>query len=122
MIGWIRAGRYGSEPQPKTSLRGLTIYRSITPRDAAYVFDDYGLVERALKEWFPNELKTPREYRLLLDAVTHKADTVWLNANSDQWMQNSEKYWQGEMTQSPFPEVLIHGALYFPDWQTYPAI
>jgi hypothetical protein len=86
-----------------------------------YVFDDYGLVERALKEWFPNERKTPRECRLLLDAVTHKADTVWLNANSDQWMQNSEKYWQGEMTQSPFPEVLIHGALYFPDWQTYPA-
>jgi hypothetical protein len=30
VIGWIRAGRYGSEPQPRTSLRSLTIYRSIT--------------------------------------------------------------------------------------------
>lgn len=46
-----------------------------------YVFDDYSLVERALREWFPNERKVPHECRLLLGAVIHKADTAWLNAN-----------------------------------------
>jgi len=30
----IRAGRYGSEPQQKTSLRVLTIYWSISSGDA----------------------------------------------------------------------------------------
>jgi hypothetical protein len=102
----IRKARYPTRPPRLKSL---------------YVFDDYGLVQRALREWFPNERKTPHECRILLGAVIHKADTAWLNANSEQWRQNAEKYWQGAMTQNPFPEVLVHGALYFPDWQKFPA-
>ena len=86
-----------------------------------YVFDDFALVERALKEWFTNEPKIPHECRLLIGAVTHKADAVWLNANPEQWRENAVKYWEGAMTASPFPEVLVHGALYFPDWQKFPA-
>ena len=86
-----------------------------------YVFDDFALVERALREWFTNEPKIPHECRLLIGAVTHKVDTVWLNANSEQWRENAVKYWEGTMTANPFPEVLVHGALYFPDWQKFPA-
>ena len=98
-----------------------TKFPTCPPRlKSLYVFDDYGLVERALKEWFPNEQKIPHECRLLLGAVIHKADTTWLNANAEQWRESAEKYWQGLRTQNPFPEVLVHGALYFPSWQTFP--
>jgi hypothetical protein len=84
-----------------------------------YVFDDYAFVERALREWFRQERKLVHECRLLLGSITHKADTVWLNAFQPQWAQNAERYWAGEMTDNPFPEVLVHGALYFPAWKSF---
>jgi hypothetical protein len=86
---------------------------------ALYVFDDYSLVQRALSEWFPNEKKIVHECRILLRSVTHKADTVWLKASRDQWAVNAEKYWEGAMTAMPFPEVLVHGAIYFPGWESF---
>src|SRR5258706_11733769 len=61
----IRRTKYSTRPSRLKSL---------------YVFDDYDLVERALREWFPNERKIPHECRLLLGAVIYKADTAWLNA------------------------------------------
>jgi hypothetical protein len=50
----------------------------------------------------------------------HKADSLWLNARAEQFEENAEKYWEGEMTESPFPEVIVNGALYFPDWESFP--
>ncbi|PLK49559.1 hypothetical protein C0V76_03735 [Uliginosibacterium sp. TH139] len=95
-------------------------YPTCPPRlKSLYVFDDYALVERALREWFQNERKVVRECRLLVGAVTHKADTAWLNAHPAQWAQFAERYWVGEMTDNPFPEVLVHGALYFPEWESF---
>ena len=97
-------------------------YPTRPPRlKSLYVFDDLRLVERALREWFPNERKIPHECRLLTGSAIHKADTAWLNANQEQWRENADKYWQGAMTQNPFPEVIVHGAIYFPDWQRFPA-
>lgn len=87
---------------------------------ALYVFDEYALVERALKEWFPQAPKIVHECRILLGSVIHKADTVWLNSHPNEWNESAEKYWQGIMTPSPFPEILVHGALYFPDWESFP--
>lgn len=84
-----------------------------------YVFDDYSLVQRALAEWFRNEEKIIHECRILLGSVTHRADAAWLNASPDQWAVNAEKYWEGAMTEKPFPEVLVHGALYFPAWESF---
>ena len=84
-----------------------------------YVFDDYSLVQRALAEWFPNEKKEVHECRVLLGSVTHRADTSWLNRSPNEWASRAEKYWEGMMTDSPFPEVLIHGALYFPEWRSF---
>jgi hypothetical protein len=84
-----------------------------------YVFDDYSLVQRALMEWFPNKNKTVYECRLLLGSVTHKTDTVLLNALPNQWAVNAVRYWEGAMTDTPFPEILVHGALYFPEWESF---
>lgn len=83
-----------------------------------YIFDDYSLVQRAQMEWFPNEKKIVHECRVLVGSVTHKADTTWLNALPNQWTVNAQKYWEGVMTAAPFPEVLVHGAIYFPDWES----
>jgi hypothetical protein len=85
-----------------------------------YVFDDYRFVERALNEWFPNETKVVYECRILIGSVTHRAETVWLNSLPEQWEEYAQKYWRGEMSANPFPEVLIHGAIYFPDWEAFP--
>jgi len=85
-----------------------------------YVFDDYALVQRSLTEWFPNENKTVYECRVLSGAVIHKADAVWLNSFPHEWVANAENYWGGQMSENPFPEVLVHGALYFPGWEHFP--
>jgi hypothetical protein len=83
-----------------------------------YVFDDYSLVERALAEWFPRERRVVHECRLLAGSITHKADTAWLNAQPIEWASNAESYWGGATTQNPFAEVLVHGAIYFPCWES----
>lgn len=86
-----------------------------------YIFDDYELVQRALAEWFPNDEKAVHECRIIAGSVIHKADANWLNAVPDQWAVAAKKYWEGEMSDAPFPEVLVHGALYFPGWQEFPS-
>lgn len=98
-----------------------TRYPHRPPRlKSLYVFDDYALVHRALTEWFPTAKKIVYECRILVGAVTHKADTNWLNCLPNQWTVNAQRYWEGEMSDAPFPEVLVHGALYFPSWESFP--
>jgi hypothetical protein len=84
-----------------------------------YVFDDISLVERALNEWFSAEEKSIHECRILTNSITHKADTTWLNCSEPQWRTNAERYWNGEMSETPFPEILVHGAIYFPGWEEW---
>jgi hypothetical protein len=86
-----------------------------------HVFDDHALVERALKERSANEQQASHECRLIEGSVIHKADAAWLNADESQWRESAEKYWHGLMTHTPFPEILVLGAVYFPDWQGFPA-
>lgn len=86
-----------------------------------YVFDSLALAERALVEWFRTEGKVIHECRILVGSVIHRADTVWLNSQPSQWRECANRYWSGEMSPSPFPEVLVHGALYFPKWTGFPS-
>ena len=85
-----------------------------------YVFDDYSLVERACSSWFVGTKKNIHECRIIVGAKTHKADTSWLNCIELQWQSFAHQYWSGTMTANSFPEVLVHGALYFPGWATLP--
>lgn len=85
-----------------------------------YVYDDYALAHRALTEWFSGSPKIIYECRILLGSVLHRADTVWLNSQPNEWEESAEKYWQGIMTPNPFPEILVHGTLYFPNWESFP--
>lgn len=86
-----------------------------------YLFDDYNIVEKALNDWFSNEQKTIHECRVISGSVIHKADATWLNCSSDNWEENANKYWSGIMSDNPFPEVIIHGSIYFPTFMTFPS-
>ncbi len=86
-----------------------------------YLFDDQSLVERALREWFPNEAKAVHECNVLVDARTHQADTTWLNCLPAEWEQCARKYWAGVMSESPFTETIVDGAIYFPKYRSFPS-
>jgi len=85
-----------------------------------YLFDDYVLVEKALNEWFQGEARTVHECRILSSSIIHKADTVWLNCYKNNWEECANKYWSSTMSDSPFPEVRVHGAVYFPGFANFP--
>lgn len=85
-----------------------------------YVFDDYALVLRALNEWFQNQNMTIHECRILVGSVTHKVDTGWLNSWPNEWPVAAQRYWEGQLSDNPFPEVLVHGSLYFSGWESFP--
>jgi hypothetical protein len=88
-----------------------------------YLFDDYSLVERAFAEWFPNESKSAHECRVLLNSASHihKADAAWLNCSQIDWEVCARKYWSGIMSDLPFPETIVDGAIYFPAYKTFPS-
>lgn len=84
-----------------------------------YVFDNYTYVEKAMNTWFSSEDKTVYECRVILESVIHRADTTWLNCPENQWESCAKNYWKGKMSKDPFPEVIVHGAIYFPDWNEW---
>ena len=85
-----------------------------------YCFESKDLAERAAREWFGNELRTPLELRIATTARVHRCDAKLLEAPEVDWQMSAERYWKGEMTEKPFPETLVHGAVYFPDWEQFP--
>jgi len=86
-----------------------------------YVFDEYSLAEKAQAEWFKNEPKEIHECRIINGSKYFRADTTWLNCSQDQWQEFASRYWNGEMSGNPFPEVLVDGVLYFPNWLEFTA-
>lgn len=102
-----------------------SVRKDISPKHPSrlksiYLFDDYSLVERALAEWFSSESKTIHECRVLIGSAIHKADTTWLNCNPANWEESANKYWAGTMSDNPFPETIVDGAIYFPTYETFP--
>ncbi len=102
------------------SVRKDTFPKHPSRLKSIYLFDDYGLVERALAEWFSNEEKTIHECRVLIGSAIHKADTTWLNCNPANWEECANKYWAGTMSEKPFPETIVDGAIYFPTYENFP--
>jgi len=84
---------------------------------ALFLFDDEGMADRARQTWFPNENRLLVETRIVVGARVHRADSLWLNCHPLQWGKNAERYWRGEMTADPLPEILVDGAVYFPGWK-----
>jgi hypothetical protein len=83
-----------------------------------FLFDDKAMADRARQTWFPNEDRLLIDARIAVGSRIHRADSRWLDCGPPQWGENAERYWRGEMTDEPFPEIVVDGAVYFPGWET----
>ena len=89
-------------------------------RKALFLFDELNVARLAQKVWFPNETRYLLKSRVVLPSLVHRADTRWLDTYEHQWQSAARNYWFGVMTDDPFPEVIVHGMAYFPDWKEPP--
>lgn len=88
---------------------------------ALYEFDNREIAEAVGAKWFGAErLRHLVEARVVNGSRVFKADTRWLDCEQADWQQNSARYWAGDMTASPVPEILVDGRVYFPGWQNPP--
>jgi hypothetical protein len=87
---------------------------------ALYCFEKRELADRAAREWFGNEARLTLKLRITTTALTHTGDAMLLEAREQDWQDAAEQYWKGKMTDRPFPETVVQGAVYFPDWESFP--
>lgn len=86
---------------------------------AFYVFPSAEVAQRAQREWFASDPKVLLRAWIAQGSKVHQGDAQLLRGSRDSWSGNADRYWSGEMTGDPFPEVLVHGSLYFPDWKSF---
>ena len=86
---------------------------------AMYLFPSFELAERAQQEWFLNEPKVPVRAWIANGSKTHTADAELLNGTKENWATSATRYWSSDATPQPFWEVLVHGSIYLPDWESF---
>lgn len=86
---------------------------------AFYLFPSAEVADRAQREWFASEPKIAVRGWIAQGAKVHEADAQLLRGFKENWVRNAEHYWSGEKTDDPIPELLVHGSLYFPDWESF---
>ena len=86
---------------------------------AFYLFPSAEVANRAQREWFASELKVTVRAWIAQGSKVHEADAQLLRGSRESWPRNAERYWSGEKTNDPVPELLVHGSLYFPDWKSF---
>jgi len=90
-----------------------------TRNGAFFLFDDEDLAVDRSARWFQGQQRLLVRARIVVGSTVFRGDAEWLHVDEpEQWPDRARRYWSGEMTETPSPEVLVHGALYFPDWQT----
>lgn len=94
-----------------------------TRLNALFLFDDEEVASRAANDphWFGDEKRELVRVRIIDGAREFRADARWLDsAGPGQCDERARRYWSGEMTNEPMPEIIICGLVYFPDWQQPP--
>jgi hypothetical protein len=85
-----------------------------------YFFDDHEEALRAKNEWFSQEARLLVRAHLPEMTVRHRADANLLERAPREWEAAAAAYWRGTMTDTPKPEVLVAGPVWFPDWEAPP--
>jgi hypothetical protein len=100
----------------------LAINSDLPPRmHALFLFDDEEIAKRANDSWFAGQNRLKVEARMTNVSKGHRADGRWIeDGDSHRWRSNAEQYWRGAMTVDPLPEIIVHGAVYFPGWRERP--
>ena len=83
-----------------------------------YVFDRECTASEANTKWW-NGSKLIVPCHPMSGSNIHRADTVWLDCQPAQYEVNANRYWRGEMSSAPLPEVIVDGSLYFPQWKDH---
>ena len=89
-------------------------------KKAFFLFDEQDTALHAKETWFPGEERRILNVRVLCGSMLHRGDSRWLDSFVNEWEENARKYWAGEMTKDPTPEVILHGVAFFPDWEEPP--
>ena len=89
---------------------------------AFFMFEDLETAERGRQRWFSTaSLIAVRAVALAPRSATlHRGDTAWLDLPETEWREAAIRYWQGTASQAPLFEMLVHGQIFFPDWETPP--
>ncbi len=74
--------------------------------------------ERASHEWFSGHSKEFVRLSIVEGAKLHVGDSKLLDAYEDAWEDMAQQYWSGAITENPLLEIIVHGCVYFPDWQS----
>jgi hypothetical protein len=83
----------------------------VKDKQAATTIDD---------RWFKGENRHLLLTRPVKGSVIFDTDASWLDASQSAWEDSAKQYWKGSISKSPMPERLVHGAVYFPDWEKAP--
>ncbi len=143
---WVADGILGSvsawieaEPQIENAQTHYSFHRGSDPKEQVferirqekfphlpsrlktfYLFESKASAEAMRNLWFPGESRQLVEARIWTRAKIHHADSRWLDGNESDWVSRAERYWLGDMTTDPRIEVIVHGAVYFPNWSSFP--
>jgi hypothetical protein len=89
--------------------------------NAIFVFDELHFAETASVRWFSAEPRIILDARVADGSLTHRGDATWLDrAELGDWEECALAYWNGDLTDDPFIEVVVHGRVFFPRWEEFP--
>ncbi len=89
-------------------------------KGAIFLLDDFEFSNQLNETWFRGEERLVLEVYVKEDSILHTADSLWLDCISEHWEENALRYWKGDMRENAIPEVLVHGDVYFQDWEKPP--
>ncbi|MBB4001577.1 hypothetical protein GGR03_000624 [Aurantimonas endophytica] len=90
-------------------------------RKALFAFMSREDAERAALTWGGDlRDRVPVRLHYLPNTLIHVADSRLLDCQPVDWRQRALIYWRGECSANPLKEVILHGRVYFPDWESSP--
>lgn len=85
-----------------------------------FAFETEDQADARAADWFSSEPRHKVKVRLVAGSRFIRVDGAWLDGDAHLWRGNAGRYWRGEMSTNPKPEILVMGLLYFPDWKEPP--
>lgn len=96
-------------------------FSSLPSRDGClFLFEDEDSYNKACKIWWPNQNRRKLIAEIVKGSIVHRGDVKWLDATEPNWRNNAAAYWRGETTQDPLFELVVQGAVFFPEWEKFP--
>jgi hypothetical protein len=124
LSGFTTERSHGKANDPKEVLWEVVRERSYgqlpSRFKSLYCFESNELASRAALEWFPEQHRLLLEMRIAETAAFHRCDAQLLETPQSEWEDSAERYWRGEMSDKPFPEIIVDGPVYFTNWAQFP--